>query len=260
MHPLRRPPWRLIELGEGPVAGQLETGWVRVECSSDSRWLLPDNGPEGLALLARDLRSLPKIACGDKVRLWPGDIPLSIRHAAGWSGTDSLTVRWQCFDQTSLAGLFIEEIQQDSASADQWEAQWISMLQIHRQDTQRHDGVPLRMGEEVTLSISTPEPMVDPATGDRVRHVQHGRRRSGCARYREGTQPGSIQQRMDRMGHFSGRLWRGSASRTWAACPHASPVQRPGRVKTQEGKSAVSCASAASRTCSRTSVKPSSPP
>ena len=49
-----------------------------------------------------------------------GDIPLSIRHAAGWSGTDSLTVRWQCFDQTSLAGLFLEEIQRrDSALADQ---------------------------------------------------------------------------------------------------------------------------------------------
>ena len=149
------PPWRLIELGEGPVAGQLETGWVRVESGSDSRWLLPDNGPEGLALLARDLRSLPEIACGDKVRLWPGDIPLSIRHAAGWTGTDSLTVRWQCFDQTGLAGLFLEAIQQDSALADQREAAWISMLQIHRPDTQRHDGVPLRIGEEVTLSIST---------------------------------------------------------------------------------------------------------
>ena len=34
------PPWRLIELGEGPVAGQLETGWVRVECSSDD-WVAP---------------------------------------------------------------------------------------------------------------------------------------------------------------------------------------------------------------------------
>lgn len=149
------PPWRLIELGEGPVARQLETGWVRVECSSDSRWLLPDNGPEGLALLARDLRSLPEIACGDKVRLWPGDIPLSIRHAAGWSGTDSLTVRWQCFDQTSLSALFLEEIQRDSASANPWEALWISMLQIHHPDTQRHDGAPLRKGEEVTLSVTT---------------------------------------------------------------------------------------------------------
>lgn len=149
------PPWRLIELGEGSVADHLESGWVQVESGSDSRWLLPDNGPEGLAILARDLRSLPKIACGDKVRLLPRDMPLSIRHAAGWSGTDSLTVQWQCFDQAGLAGLFLEAIQQDSALADQREAAWISMLQIHHPDTQHNDGVPLRMGEEVTLSIST---------------------------------------------------------------------------------------------------------
>ena len=128
------PPWRLIELGEGSVADHLESGWVQVESGSDSRWFLPDNGTEGLAMLARDLRSLPEVACGDKMRLWPRDMPLSIRHAAGWSGTDSLTVRWHCADQPDLAALFLEEIQHDSALADQREAAWISMLQIHHPD------------------------------------------------------------------------------------------------------------------------------
>ena len=149
------PPWRLIELGEGSVANHLMSGWVRVESDSGHHWLLPDQGSGELAILARDLRSLPEIACGDKVRLLPDDMPLSIRHAAGWTGTDSLTVQWQCFDQPALAALFLEEIQQDSALADPWEAAWISMLQVHHPDTQRHDGVPLRMGEEVTLLVNT---------------------------------------------------------------------------------------------------------
>jgi len=149
------PPWRLIELGVGSVANHLESGWVRVESDSGHHWLLADQGSEELAMLARDLRSLPEIACGDRVRLLPSDMPLSIRHAAEWTGTDSLTVQWQCFDEPGLAALFLERIQQDSASADQREAEWISMLQIHRPDTQHHNGVPLRMGEEVTLRVTT---------------------------------------------------------------------------------------------------------
>lgn len=148
------PPWRLIELGEGSVADHIETGWVRVESGSGDHWLLPGGNSERL-VLARDLRSLPEMACGDKMRLWPGDMPLSVRHATGWSGTDSLTVRWHCFDEPGLAALFLERIQQDSASADQMEAEWISMLQIHRPDTQHHNGVPLRLGEEVTLRVTT---------------------------------------------------------------------------------------------------------
>ena len=92
--PSTPPPWVLIELGSGSVAEAMIDGWIAAEVDHRTHWLQPD-ADNSLATLARDLHSLPEIACGDLMRLAPGDLPLSVRDAFGWrERVDSMTVRW----------------------------------------------------------------------------------------------------------------------------------------------------------------------
>ena len=154
-HPSTPPSWKLIELGSGSVAEALADGWVAAEVDDQIHWLRPDED-NSLTTLARDLHSLPDIACGDLIRLSPKDLPLSIRDAFGWRGrVDSMTVRWHCHDQNSLAQFFLEEMNQNSASPSALEQEWIHLLRIQLPDEHSHAGQEFRSGEELTLSIST---------------------------------------------------------------------------------------------------------
>jgi len=149
------PPWKLIELGSGSVAEAVVDGWVATEVDQEIHWLRPDEG-NSLTTLARDLHSLPDIACGDLIRLAPGDLSLSIRDAFGWRGrTDSMTVRWQCHDQNSLAQFFLEEMDRNPIHSSTLEQEWTHLLQVQLPDHHSHVGQDIQPGKEVTLVIST---------------------------------------------------------------------------------------------------------
>ena len=153
--PSTPPPWKLIELGSGSVAETVVDGWVAVKVDHQIHWLRPDEG-NSLTTLARDLHSLPEIACGDLIRLSPADLPLSIRDAFRWRGrVDSMTVRWQCHDQNSLAQFFLEEMGRDSAFPSAIEKEWVDLLRMRLPDERSHLGQDIQPGVEVTLSIST---------------------------------------------------------------------------------------------------------
>ena len=153
--PSTPPPWKLIELGSDSIAEAVVRGWIAAEVDQEIHWLRPD-ADNSAATLARDLHSLPDIACGDLIRLSPGDLPLSIRDAFGWRGrVDSMTVRWQCHDQNSLAQFFLKEMGRDSAFPSAIEKEWVDLLRIQLPDERSHVGQAIRAGEEVTLSIST---------------------------------------------------------------------------------------------------------
>ena len=153
--PSTPPPWKLIELGNSSVAEAVVDGWVAAEVDDQIHWLRPDEN-NSLTTLARDLHSLPDIACGDLIQLSPTDLPLSIRDAFGWrERVDSMTVRWQCHDQSSLAQFFLEEMNQNSASLSVLEQEWMRLLRIQLPDERSHAGQDIQPGVEMTLSIST---------------------------------------------------------------------------------------------------------
>ena len=153
--PSTPPPWVLIELGSGSVAEAMIDGWIAAEVDHRTHWLQPD-ADNSLATLARDLHSLPEIACGDLMRLAPGDLPLSVRDAFGWrERVDSMTVRWHCHDQNSLAQFFLDKMERNSAPPSALEQEWIKLLQMHFPDYSSHAGQDIQSGEEMTLSIST---------------------------------------------------------------------------------------------------------
>ena len=60
--PSTPPPWTLIELGNGSVAEAVVNGWIAAEVDQEVHWLRSDEN-NSLATLARDLHSLPDIAC-----------------------------------------------------------------------------------------------------------------------------------------------------------------------------------------------------
>ena len=66
-----------------------------------------------------------------------------------------MTVRWHCHDQNSLAQIFLEEMNRNSAAPSALEQEWIDLLQIHLPNHRSHVGQDIQSGEEVTLSIST---------------------------------------------------------------------------------------------------------
>ena len=153
--PSTPPLWVLIELGSGSVAEAMIDGWIAAEVDHRTHWLQPD-ADNSLATLARALHSLPEIACGDLMRLAPGDLPLSVRDAFGWrERVDSMTVRWHCHDQNSLAQFFLDKMERNSAPPSALEQEWIKLLQMHFPDYSSHAGQDIQSGEEMTLSIST---------------------------------------------------------------------------------------------------------
>jgi len=149
------PPWQLLELGQGSVPDAIRDQWVMVEADGNRHWLEAGEG-NGLEKLSRDLRTLPEIACGDVMRLAPGNLPLSIRHSLGLEGMkDSLTVKWNCLDQAALAAVFLKAIQDDPLQGDAMEDKWVDLLRTHHPETDRHSGKALRSGDEITLLVST---------------------------------------------------------------------------------------------------------
>lgn len=149
------PPWHLMALGEGRVTESIERGWVMAEVHGTHHWLRT-TGPLERTTLSRDLRSLPDIACGDMMRLSPLDFPLSIQHAFGWEDIkDSIVVTWHCLDQGALAALHRQSIEDHPSQAAALEKEWIELLQLHHPNSERHEGERLKMGDEITLAVTT---------------------------------------------------------------------------------------------------------
>ena len=149
------PPWRWMELGAGPVGDALKQGkWVRVDSKLPSAWLSPGTSPEGQALV-RDLRTLGNVTCGDRMRLNPADLPLSLRHQFGWTLQDSLTVQWNCLDQGELARHFQKQMRQRPFDKPALESEWVGLLRKRDPDWVSPGEAPIHPGEALTLSIST---------------------------------------------------------------------------------------------------------
>ena len=149
------PPWQWMELGSGPVGDALKQGmWVRVASELPNAWLSPDTSPEGQALV-RDLRTLGDVACGDRMRLNPADLPLSLRHQFGWAHQDSLTVQWNCLDQGELALHFQKQMRQRPFDKSDLESEWVDLLRQWSPDWVSPGEGPIVPGEALTLSIYT---------------------------------------------------------------------------------------------------------
>lgn len=149
------PPWRWMELGSGPVDDALKQGkWVRVDSELPSAWLSPGTSPEGQALV-RDLRTLGNVTCGDRMRLNPTDLPLSLRHQFGWTLQDSLTVQWNCLDQDELARHFQKQMRQRPFDKPALESEWVGLLRKRDPNWVSPGEAPIRPGEALTLAIST---------------------------------------------------------------------------------------------------------
>ena len=149
------PPWHLMVLGEGSVAESIEHEWVMAETQGKRHWL-QTKGPHDRTKLSRDLKSMPDIACGDVMRISPLDFPLSIQHALGWGDLkDSIVVTWHCLDRGALAALHRQSIDHHPNKATAFEKEWIELLQLHHPNSERHEGERLKMGDEITLSVTT---------------------------------------------------------------------------------------------------------
>ena len=149
------PPWRLMELGHGDVTSALDAGqWVLAESEAGPGWLSPDTTLEGRALL-RDLRSLPTLACGDRMRLSPTDLPWTLRDRFGWTGTDSLTVHWQCLGPDELAQHHTAAMRRRPFDQGRIEADWVALLRAAEPDWMLEGQTPIAEGDSVTLTIST---------------------------------------------------------------------------------------------------------
>lgn len=149
------PPWHLMALGEGSVAESIGHEWVMAEVQGERHWLQA-KGAHERTKLSRDLQSLPDIACGDVMRISPLDLPLSISHAFGWEDRkDSIVVTWHCLDQGALAALYRQSIEDHPNQAAALEREWIRLLQLHHPNSERHEGERLKMGDEITLALTT---------------------------------------------------------------------------------------------------------
>ena len=216
--------------GNGSVAEAVVNGWIVAEVDQEIHWLRRDED-NNLTTLARDLHSLPDIACGDLI-----DCPRqtsAVHPRCLWMArrVDSMKVRWHCHSRTASP---------DSSGRD---GPGFRLSQRARAggpsapdatpDERSHGGQDIRAGEEVTLSIPPPGPMVAPKPqtvsvtfnmGDADQVVP--------AIERELSRTRSNSQWT--VWPIHGRLWRGRILNS-AATAHATPVHGPGGVNAQKG-------------------------
>ena len=153
--PKNPPPWRWMELGSGPLVEALEQGeWILADSELPDAWLAPDTTPAGQTLI-RDLRTFGNVACGDRMRLDPADLPLSLRHQFGWAHQDSLTIQWWCMDQGELALHFQQQMRQRPFDKPALESEWVDLLRKRSPDWVSPGSATIVSGEALTLSIST---------------------------------------------------------------------------------------------------------
>lgn len=164
-------PWTLIELGAEPLVQAWESGKLIAaeEVGDGASWpamLPPDTSNEG-RIIRRDLATLPVIACGDVMRLLPADLPMALTDRLGWSGRDSLTVRWNCLDRTALAtfGRVLVDAAEEPALT---EAQWLRALKALEPEHFTRPGSRYAMGDAVQLQVVTLRP-----DGSRVGDTLH---------------------------------------------------------------------------------------
>ena len=149
------PPWRLMELGTGSLTDALARGeWVLAESEAGQHWVAPDTTLEGRTLV-RDLKSLPTLACGDRIRLDPRILPLSLRDEWRWNGKDSLTVLWQCMTQKDLAEHHRQAMGRRPCDAGRVEADWVGLLRQGRPEWRTEGEGRIVPGDSITLTIST---------------------------------------------------------------------------------------------------------
>lgn len=155
-------PWTLLEIGDLPIGTALDSGQV-VHAIHEGQenpflgMLFPSDTALASRIARRDLRTLPMIACGDRMRLHPGDLPASITQQLGWSTEDSLTVSWHCLDATQMAALGRRAFSAGMDSADA-ERRWWGVLKRWKPETQHFTDRTYREGEQVNLTILTQLP------------------------------------------------------------------------------------------------------
>lgn len=164
-------PWTLIELGTDPLVQAWESGMLIAaeEVGDITSWpamLPPDTSKEG-RIIRRDLASLPIIACGDVMRLSPTDLPMALADRLGWSGRDSVTVRWNCLDRTALATLGRALVDAAEAPA-LTEAQWLRALKALEPEHFTRPEARYAVGDPVQLQVITLRP-----DGSRVGDTLH---------------------------------------------------------------------------------------
>ncbi len=155
-------PWTLLELGTEPLHAALDGG-AAIRATWDDRQhpfqglMFPSDTTLQGRIARRDLLTLPTLACGDRLRLHPKDLPNSLTTQFDWPREDSLTVRWECLDGRALAtlGRTIFSALEDSAHG---ERQWVAMLRQWRPETFTAPERIYSPGEKVDLTIVCSRP------------------------------------------------------------------------------------------------------
>lgn len=149
-----------MELGTAPITAAWERGEAVAAFTEGQQWpgliFATDSSQIG-RIVRREAQALPPISCGDKMRLHPKDLPLSWARALGWKNQDSLTVRWQCLDQTDLADLG-QRLTQASAQPAAEERLWMAALKSMDPEYSAPAQRRYQPGEKVHLSIACQRP------------------------------------------------------------------------------------------------------
>lgn len=149
-------PWRLLELGTQPLTEALSQGHV-VHATFEGQqdpfqgMLFPHDTTLQGRIARRDVLTLPTLACGDRMRLHPADLPGSLTAALDWPLDDSLTVRWDCLHEAQLASLGMQAFALGGDSSET-ERKWLEVLRSWKPETMK--GAERRYAENEPVSLT----------------------------------------------------------------------------------------------------------
>ena len=151
-----RLPWRLLELGTQPLAEAMEHGNV-VHATYEGQQdpfqglLFPRDTTLQARIARRDVLTLPTLACGDRMRLHPADLPGSLTKVLDWTQDDSLTVRWNCLGEAQVAALGMQAFALGGDSSET-ERKWLEVLRSWKPETKI--GAERRYGDNDPVSLT----------------------------------------------------------------------------------------------------------
>ena len=157
-----RLPWRLLELGTQPLAEAMEHGNV-VHATYEGQQdpfqglLFPRDTTLQARIARRDVLTLPTLACGDRMRLHPADLPGSLTAALDWPQEDSLTVRWDCLDGVKLADLGMQAFNWNGDSTVA-ERMWLEVLRSWKPETMTAPARRYAENDPVSLTVVCTRP------------------------------------------------------------------------------------------------------
>ncbi len=164
-------PWTLLELGSRPIRAAWDQGealvlTVEARAQEDggpkaaaSNWpivIFPDTSAAS-RIMRRELFGLADIACGDRMRLHPQDLPPSLRAVLDEQYADSVELSWQCAHRTELAAL-LAPIVALSAQPGPSEERWLATLRKGFPEKVILPEHPYREGDHVQLEIEAYRP------------------------------------------------------------------------------------------------------